>query len=51
MIRKVVQNMSEDEWLKHWEEQHLASCSDDNKEIANMNQTDFVTMLAELEGK
>ena len=43
--------MSEDEWLKLWEEHHLSSHSDDNKEIANMNQTDYATMLAELEGK
>ena len=46
--------MSETEWLKQWVEQHLSSHSDDNddnKEIANMNQTDYATMLAELEGR
>ena len=43
--------MSEAEWLKQWVEQHLSSHSDDNKEIANMNQTDYATMLAELEGR
>ena len=43
--------MSEAEWLKCWEEQHLSSQPDDNKEIANMNRTDYATMLAELEGK
>ncbi len=44
-------DMSETEWLKRWEEQHLASQPDDNKEIANMNRTDYATMLEELEGK
>ena len=44
-------DMSEAEWLKYWEEQHLSSQPDDDKEIANMNRTDYATMLAELEGK
>ncbi len=43
--------MSEAEWLKRWEEKHLSAPGDEDREIANMDRTDYATMLAELEGK
>ena len=43
--------MSEAEWLQQWEEQHLSSHSDESGEVANMNRTDYATMLAQLEGR
>ena len=43
--------MSEAEWLERWEERHLSSQPEDDREIANMDRTDYATMLAELEGR
>ena len=43
--------MSDAEWIRQWEEDHLTGHADQDSEVANMNRTDFATMLAELEGK
>ena len=43
--------MPDVEWIKRWEEQHLSSSPEEDGEVANMDLTDYATMLAELEGK
>ena len=43
--------MSDNSWIRQWEEEHLTISSDEAPEVANMDRTDYATMLAELEGK
>ena len=43
--------MSDSEWIAQWEEKHLSGGSEEDAEVANMDRTDYATMLAELEGK
>ena len=43
--------MSDIEWIRQWEEEHLAGSAGEEPEIANMDRTDYATMLAELEGR
>ena len=43
--------MSDSNWIQQWEEKHLTGSSEEDPEIANMDRTDYATMLAELEVK
>lgn len=43
--------MSDSNWIRQWEEKHLSCSSDEEAEVANMDRTDYATILAELEGK
>ena len=43
--------MPEEEWLRHWESRRVQDTDEEQREIANMNETDFAAMLEELEYK
>ena len=43
--------MQEEDWLRHWENRRVLDTEEEEREIANMNETDFAAMLEELEYK
>ena len=43
--------MQEEDWLRRWENRRVQDTEEDDREIANMNETDFAAMLEELEYK
>lgn len=43
--------MQEEDWLRHWENRRTLDTEEEQREIANMDETDFAAMLEELEYK
>ena len=43
--------MPDADWIRQWEEKHLSASGEEDPEVANMDRTDYATLLAEIEGR